>query len=172
MPHRADREATSRLVRLLDRGVEPEDVALATRLRGSGAPDPYTLLARAIRDIEEDRESSDSQVETALGSAIRSHEAKLGVMESRIDQRDAELGDLKRIAGTARWIVNGILAAAGVLGVYVLDRILTRAEREGETTIRLQVIERALDRIERQQDRDRNRPDYPSTPVAQQPTKP
>lgn len=165
MPRRVERDGTSRLIRLVERGLEPEDVALATRLRSSGV-DPFTLSARVIRALDADLDSSDSETQTALGEALRNHDAKLNRLENRVDTRDTELADLKRVAGTARWIVNGILAAAGVLGVYVLDRILTRAEREGETTIRLQVIERTLDRI---QDR---RPDYPTVPIAQQPPKP
>lgn len=59
----------------------------------------------------------------------------------------ATVRDLKRDASTVKWIGRGLLAAALTVFLYTADRILTRVEHEGETTIKMQHLETTVEEL-------------------------
>lgn len=138
-PH--GRDATSPIVRLVvEREHDPADYALAQKLRQSGS-DTATILARFIRAIEAREHDSAERLENDLGAAIKKQDADLVALR-------AEVADIKRTANTASWIVKGILGAVSLFAVYVLDRVVTRVERDGEQTVKMQWLEKRVEHLE------------------------
>jgi hypothetical protein len=134
------RDATSPIVRLVESAPDPVDVELARRLR-LGPGDPYMILARLMKAIEKREADSDNRLEDQLGAAIKSQDATLVMLRG-------EVTELKRTASMASWFVKGILATVSLFAVYVLERVVTRVEREGEQTIQMQWIKARLDKLE------------------------
>lgn len=135
------RDATGPIVRVLESEPTQADYALAQRLRDSRG-DPYTALARLSRAVAQREADSAERVETQLGAALKKQEGEVAALR-------AEVADLKNKASTASWIVKGILAAASLFAVYVLERVVTRVERDGEQTVQMLWIKARLDNLER-----------------------
>jgi hypothetical protein len=53
-----------------------------------------------------------------------------------------DVRDLKRDAGTARWVVRGLLAGTLAALVFIAERVWSRAEAEGRDRVRLENVER------------------------------
>lgn len=135
------RDATSPIVRLVEREYDPIDYEIARRLRQSGSGDPALMLAKFLRAMESREQDSGERLEKELGAAIKKQDEELVALRSGV-------ADLKRTASTASWIVRGILAGVSLFAVYVLDRVVTRVERDGEQKVQLQWIEKRIENLE------------------------
>ncbi len=62
-------------------------------------------------------------------------------------QIETRVRDLERDAGTAKWVVRGVLAGALAALVFVVQNVWSRAENEGRDRVRLENVERTVEEI-------------------------
>src|SRR5262249_33901420 len=122
-------DLTSPIVRLIERGVEPNDLAMASRLRREVGGDPHLLAARLIRAIETEKQSSGDDLRDQLEQAVKSQ-------EDRLDELERKSTRLETTTGWWKWLLGGVGAIALALLVYVVDKILSRVELEGEAKMK------------------------------------
>lgn len=142
---------------------EPDDEEMEIIRRSQYEPgDPVVMrdfakalnrLNKLVRDERSNNRERADQLLELLNKPPGGETAKL---------RD-EVKDLNRDMKVIKWAAGAAIAAALGSLASVVTRIWDRAEREGETTIRLQHIESAIDRI---QDRE-HRPSRSYDPPGQ-----
>lgn len=145
---------------------EPEDTEPRTGTAPWDLIDREELTPREKEVIHRSRRKSDDPATVAdiVKVAVRASKAEdkersaAAVIEEQtlkvISQHNAEMSglradvhDLKRDSSTAKWITRGILGAALTVFLYTADRILTRVEHEGETTIEIQHLKATVEEL-------------------------
>lgn len=135
-------DASSPIIRLIEGGASPSDQIMAGRLRRLGG-DPHLMAARLIRAIESEKESSGDELRDHLERAIQSQDDRLSKVERATD-------NLKTGWGFGRWLLGGIgMIALGLLA-YVADKVLAKAELEGESKIKIEYLERRAESFDGQ----------------------
>jgi len=149
MSEDADRPRDTKPWDLIDREeLTPREQEIIRRSKRSSS-DPATVAdlvkvtVRAVKAEDKER-SAAAAIEEQTLKVIGQHNAEMSAL--RTDVRD-----LKHDASTAKWIVRGLLGGSLAVFLYVADRILTRVEHEGETTIEMQHLKTTVEELRQDQ---------------------
>lgn len=144
---RPRREETSPIIRLIEGDLDAATLALANRLRRRGGGDTELTLARVIRALERDREESGSQLESQLGAAIHSQDRRLADLEATARELKATIADYQRALRWARSLGGMAIGIALAVAGFVIERVLDGDGVRGEQRIRIEHLERAMERV-------------------------
>lgn len=142
---------------LLEAELSDDDVETARRRNSpTGAPANVRQLINVAAHGNKHHAENKAAIET-LANAVLSIEAstapaKIAAIDERIDRLEVTGADVTRGLKIVKWV----LVAIGSSGIGTLiaigDRLWDRAEREGESTIRLKHVEEGLGRVGEQLD--------------------
>lgn len=140
-------------IHLLSRLPDEEELAIVRDSPYEASdPVPMTEFAKLLRRIDKlvrDEKSNNRERNEQLVELLKTPPGEVG---ARLRE---EVKDLSRDMKVIKWAAGLALTAALGSLASVITRVWDRAEREGETTIRLKHIESAIERL---QDRSYMRP--------------
>lgn len=137
---------------LLEAELSDEDKETARRTNSpTNAPANVRQLINVAAHGNKHHAENKAAIET-LANAVLSIEAstapaKMAAIDERLDALEATGADVARGLKIVKWVLVAIASSGIGTLIAIADRLWDRAEREGESTIRLQHVEDALKQL-------------------------
>jgi hypothetical protein len=107
----------------------------------------YARNRKAIDDV---RTTTETLANAVLEVRQLCAPDKVAALDARLDDVDSRVGKVEGMMKTIRIVIFLLIGGSGGYGIVIAEKIWDRAEREGESTIRLQHVERQLDDLTKQ----------------------
>jgi hypothetical protein len=128
-------------------------------------PEHYGIAQGIYQALHEEQESSSNELQDRLMAAIKEQDNVIKDQVRVLYKLSLTVRDLKKNSGIASKVVWSAMAGSIALAAYVADKIWTSSEEQTTTRMELQYHARAIDKLEHDLERDRDRPDRQDSSV-------